>query len=50
MTEQEYEEMMSDLNNDPDYIAYCEQKTRETREAMDLLTDAEIAEIFGIVG
>jgi len=50
MTEQEYEEMMSDLNNDPDYIAYCEQKSQETREAMDLLTDAEIAEIFGIVG
>ena len=47
MSQQEYEEMMTELMNDPDYIAYCDNKDRETMATMDRLTDAEIVEIYG---
>lgn len=46
MTEQQYEEMMRDLMNDPDYLAYCDENDRQAREAMDRLSDEEIAAIY----
>jgi hypothetical protein len=49
MSTQDYEEMMSELNNDPRYVAFCGQRQQETWEAIDRLTDAEIEEIFGII-
>ena len=47
MTEQEYEEMMAELSNDPDYIALEAERDRKTMEMQCRLTDAEIAELYG---
>ena len=46
MTEQDYQAMMDELKNDPDYIAYCDNSLLKTREDMDRLTDEEISEIY----
>ena len=46
MTEQEYNEMMAELSNDPDYIALEAERDRKTMEMQDRLTDAEIAELY----
>ena len=46
MSEQEYQEMMQDLKNDPDYIAFIDTSIQKTREDMERLTDEEISEIY----
>lgn len=46
MTEQEYEEMMLEISNDPFYIALEAERDRKTMEYLDRLTDAEIAELY----
>lgn len=47
MTEQEYEEMMLEITNDPDYNALEAAREQETMEMQGRLTDAEIAELYG---
>ena len=46
MSEQQYEEMMRDLMSDVDYLAYCDENDRQAREAMDRLTDEELADMY----
>jgi Txe/YoeB family toxin of Txe-Axe toxin-antitoxin module len=45
MTEQEFEEMMQEITNDPWYIAHQEELKQEMMQALDHLTDEEIAEL-----
>jgi hypothetical protein len=50
MNEQEYEEMMQEITNDPWYIAHQEELDREIMESLDRLTNDELAELYGQVG
>jgi len=50
MTEQEYEEMMQEITNDPWYIAHQEELDREMMESLDRLTKDELAAIYDQVG
>ena len=43
MNEEEYQEMMRDLMNDPAYLAYEAERDRETMELQGRLSDEEIA-------
>ena len=47
MNEDQYNEMMSDLERDSDYRQWCDERREATMQQVDAMSEEEITRTFG---